>query len=162
VDNLNEIIRFDEEDAIADTNEIEYGLVNRIFRSRKESSGRMDNYEFLSLTLMQKYFFDPTFGGAFRPGKSNNFYPLDSLTGFSTTGIERNMSPATIILRVAPARGISHDARADFDTKFGLNLAQFLFGPVSDLNAQLIGETIKQSIIATFILVHLPKGPRAS
>jgi LPS-assembly protein len=118
VDNLNEIIRFDEEDAIADTNEVEYGIVNRIFRNRKSNSSREDNYELISFTLMQKYFFDPTFGGAFRPGESNTFYPLNSLTGFSATGIERNMSPATMIFRIAPTPGISHDVRADFDTKF--------------------------------------------
>jgi LPS-assembly protein len=118
VDNLNEIIRFDEEDAIADTNEIEYGIINRVFRNRTSSTGREDNYEFISLTLEQKHFFDPTFGGAFQVGKSNTFYPLDSLTGFSATGIERNTSPAAMIFRLNPTPGISHDVRADFDTKF--------------------------------------------
>jgi LPS-assembly protein len=118
VDNLNELIRFDEEDAIADTNEIEYGIVNRIFRNRTSSAGREDGYELMSFTLKQKYFFDPTFGGAFQVGKSNTFYPLDDLSGFSATGVERNVSPAAMIFRLTPTPGISHDLHADFDTKF--------------------------------------------
>jgi LPS-assembly protein len=118
VDNANEIIRFDEEDVIADTHEIEYGIVNRIFRSRASGSGREDNYELMSFTLMQKSYFDPTFGGAFRSGKPNTFFPLDSLTGFSATGTERNVSPTAMILRLTPTSGISHDVRADFDTKY--------------------------------------------
>jgi len=118
VANPNEIIRFDEEDAIADTNEVEYGIINRIFLDRSSDSGRDESYELMSFTLMQKYFFDPTFGGAFRNGKPNTFYPLYSMTGFSATGIERSTSPAAMIFRLSPTSGISNDVRADFDTKF--------------------------------------------
>jgi LPS-assembly protein len=114
---LNETIRFDEQDAIADTNELEYGIANRIFKTRKTATGGDKNFEFLSFSIMQKYYFDPTFGGAFKPGESNMFYPLDTLTGFSLTGIERNLTPTSMILRLYPGSGISHDVRADFDTK---------------------------------------------
>jgi LPS-assembly protein len=114
---LNETLRFDEEDAIADTNEVEYGIVNRIFRSREGGSGIRKEYEFLSLGLMQKYYFDPQFGGAFREGEPNMFYPLYTLTGFSLTGIQRNLAPTSLVARVSPGRGISHDIRADYDTK---------------------------------------------
>jgi LPS-assembly protein len=118
VDNLKEIIRYDEEDAIADTNEIEYGIINRIFRNRASSTGRQDAFEFMSLALKQKYFFDPTFGGAFQVGRLNTFYPLDGLTGFSATAIERSTSPAALTFRLTPTPGISHDVRADFDMKY--------------------------------------------
>ncbi|HYK91498.1 MAG TPA: LPS assembly protein LptD [Acidobacteriota bacterium] len=117
VKDLHETVRFDEEDAIADTNELEYGIINRIFRTRKNASGTNEDYEFLSFSIMQKYFFDPTFGGAFQSGESNQFYPLDTLTGFSLTGTERNLAPASTVLRLSPKAGISHDVRADFDTK---------------------------------------------
>lgn len=118
VDNLNEIIKFDAEDAIADTNEFEYGIINRIFRNRTSSEGREDTYEFMSFTLKQKHFFDPSFGGAFRIGKPNTFHALYSLTGFSATGIESSTSPAAMIFRLTPTPGISHDLRADFDARF--------------------------------------------
>ncbi len=117
VNELDRTIRFDEEDAIADTNELEYGIVNRFFKARKGSDGQAEDFEYLSFSIMQKYYFDPTFGGALRPGESNDFYPLDTLTGFSLTGIEKNMSPTSMVLRLHPGSGISHDVRADYDTR---------------------------------------------
>jgi LPS-assembly protein len=77
------------------------------------------NYEFLAFSVMQKYYFDPTFGGAFIPDELNQFYPLNTLTGFSATGIERNLSPLSMSLRVTPKPGISYDMRFDYDPKLG-------------------------------------------
>jgi len=114
---LENIIRFDPQDPIADTNEIEYGLANRIFRNRRTSAGSMQPYEFMSLTITQKQYFDPTFGGAFHPGQPNIFYPLYTLTGFATSSIVRNFAPTNLVARITPAHGITFDARADFDSK---------------------------------------------
>jgi LPS-assembly protein len=116
-DQLESIIRFDPQDAIADTNEIEYGLANRIFRNRRTSTGSVQAYEFMSLTITQKQYFDPTFGGAFREGQANIFYPLYTLTGFATSSIVRNFAPTNLAARITPRQGITLDARADFDTK---------------------------------------------
>jgi LPS-assembly protein len=110
-------IRFDDEDAIADTNEVEYGIVNRIIRRHETRPGISQDFEFLSVTVAQKYYFDPTFGGAFLPGEPNQFYPLYTLTGFSSTGIQRMLAPTSLSLRFTPRPGISWDVRADYDTK---------------------------------------------
>ncbi len=117
IKDLDETIRFDEEDAIANTNEIEYGIVNRFFKSRENSTGIREDYEYMSFSLFQKYYFDPTFGGAFQAGDLNIFYPLNTLTGFSHTGISRGLAPISMIARLSPNSGIHHDIRADFDTK---------------------------------------------
>jgi len=117
IDQLRRTIRFDEHDAIADTDEAEYGVVNRILRSRETGSGSRQEYEFLALRVTQKYYFDPDFGGALRRGEPNVFYPLNTVTGFSLTGIQRALSPTSLQLRLAPSPGISYDARADFDSK---------------------------------------------
>ena len=117
IKNLREIIRFDDEDVIADTNEVEYALVNRIIRRRETRPGYSQDFEWLSLKIAQKYYFDPTFGGAFLPGEPNQFYPLNTLTGFSATGIQRSIAPLTISLRVTPEPGISYDVRGDYDTR---------------------------------------------
>jgi LPS-assembly protein len=117
VNSLRETLRFDEEDAIADTNELEYGIVNRIFRTRETSAGVKQEFEFLSLSITQKYYFDPTFGGAFKPGEPNMFYPLDTLTGFSMSGIPHTLAPTSIVARLTPRPAISYDVRADLDTK---------------------------------------------
>jgi LPS-assembly protein len=113
----DKIIRFDEEDAIADTNEIEYGIVNRFFKNRKTSAGTQQRYEFMSISLVQKYYFDPTFGGAFQEGLSNAFYPLDTVTGFYQTGIMNSLAPISAIFRLYPKSMIQTDIRADFDAR---------------------------------------------
>lgn len=118
IDHLRETIRFDEHDAVADSNELEYGVVNRIFKSREVRPGVRQDFEFLSLRLSQKYYFDPDFGGAFQSGSANIFYPLDTLTGFSLTGTQRNLAPTSMVLRISPSSAISHDIRADYDSKF--------------------------------------------
>jgi LPS-assembly protein len=114
---LHKTIRFDEEDAIADTNEVEYGIINRLFRNKHAESGSRENYEFLSFGLIQKYYFDPTFGGAFRQGQQNAFHPLDTVTGFYQTTVPSNRAPVSMIFRLSPQSSIHTDARADFDTR---------------------------------------------
>ena len=113
ISDLDEIIRFDHEDAIANTNEIEYGIVNR-FTKNDGAEGRR---EFMSFGIMQKYYFDPTFGGAFMEGRANAFYPLYSLTGFYQTGRLSNFSSTSLIFQLSPQSGIYNDIRADFDVK---------------------------------------------
>jgi len=93
IDNFNQIIRFDYVDAIADTNEIEYGITNRFFTkrstetvskkaarvAREKKSLATQPYEALSITVRGKYFFDPYFGGALLHGRRNQFDPIDTL-----------------------------------------------------------------------------------
>ncbi|HEY6119821.1 MAG TPA: LPS assembly protein LptD, partial [Pyrinomonadaceae bacterium] len=80
INNFDRIIRFDYIDAIADTNEIEFGISNRFFTRRSTEnvssaavratkSGEKvplssQPYEALTITVRGKYFFDPFFGGA--------------------------------------------------------------------------------------------------
>lgn len=115
IDHLRETIRFDDVDAVADTSEFEFGIANRFFR-RHRAGGRLQNDEFLSVTLVQKYYLDPGFGGALEPGRSNLFYPLNTVTGFALMGSERRLPPANAIVRIAPRNAISFDVRADLDT----------------------------------------------
>ena len=195
-DVFHELIRFDETEAVADTNEFEYGLTNRFFlrrsaesvgrrtaragetgrvrpedagprtageRSEREArrereaeakekegkekeeetadarvpkntrvSGRLtalkesqspltrQPFEFLSVTVRQKYFFDPTFGGALIPGRRNQFYPLNNFSGFTYGGVPRRFSPMNVEARLrTPTRADSElftDVRTDIDT----------------------------------------------
>jgi LPS-assembly protein len=117
IERFDEIVRFDQEDVIANTDEIEYGIVNRVFRERSSNGGPNARYEVLSFALKQKYFFDPSFGGALRAGESNIFYPLNTVTGFAATSFQRRFAPTSMILRVSPQPAISYDVRADYDTK---------------------------------------------
>jgi LPS-assembly protein len=195
-DGFHDLIRFDETEAVADTNEIEYGVTNRFFLRRsaesvgrraaragetgrvrpedagprtagerderearrareaeaKEKEGKEKEeeaadprlpkntrvsgqltalkasqspltrqpYEFLSVTVRQKYFFDPTFGGALIPGRRNQFYPINNFSGFTYGGVPRRFSPLNVEARLrTPARADSElfaDVRTDIDT----------------------------------------------
>ncbi len=191
-DGFHDLIRFDEVEAVADTNEVEYGVTNRFFLRRSaESVGRSNArgvdagrvraedagprsageqpareagreagegekgdekeeaersrvppntrvsgqltalkasqspltrqpYEFLSITVRQKYFFDQTFGGALVPGRRNQFYPLNTFSGFTYGGVPRRFSPLNVEARLrTPTSAHSElfsDVRTDIDT----------------------------------------------
>ncbi len=117
IDHFDQIIRFDENDAIADTHEIEYALVNRFFFKQRTTDGDTV-YEWLSFKIGQKYFLDPDFGGAFRLGAANQFFPLNTLTGFIYGTTRRQFSPLTLVTRVNPSRRVSFDIRGDYDLDF--------------------------------------------
>ncbi|MEJ2109236.1 MAG: LPS assembly protein LptD [Acidobacteriota bacterium] len=116
IDDLEHIIRFDENDAIADTNEFEYGIVNRFYTHNHTGAGSTGRKEFMVIALTQKYYFDPSFGGAFQPGHANSFYPLNTVTGFYQTGIERRFSPLSAEVRIRAGNWMNHDLRVDYDT----------------------------------------------
>jgi LPS-assembly protein len=135
INNFDRIIRFDYIDAIADTNEIEFGVSNRFFtqRSTENVSSAASKeiregervplatqpYEALTVTVRAKYFFDPTFGGALIPGQRNQFYPIDTFSGFSYGGVPRRFSPVNINARYRPRNDLFVDFRSDIDTHAG-------------------------------------------
>ena len=150
IDNFNQIIRFDYVDSIADTNEIEYGISNRFYTRRsietvgkkaervareKKSSLATQPYEALTITIRGKYFFDPFFGGALVPGRRNQFYPIDTFSGFTYGGVPRKFSPLNVNVRYRPSEHLFADFRSDLDTKGGsLRAMSATFG----LNRSLI------------------------
>lgn len=135
INDFDQIIRFDYVDAIADTNEIEFGIANRFFTRRstenvadvpvKEIPGRerpllsSQPYEALTITIRGKYFFDPFFGGALIPGQRNQFYPINTLSGFVYGGVPRRFSPINVDARYRPRRNLFVDVRSDLDTRGG-------------------------------------------
>lgn len=106
VDEFADTLRVDETDLVADTHEVRYGITNRILTDR----------EILSWSVMQKYYLDPTFGGALVDGADNVFLPLLDLTGFGFADQARRFSPIVSRLRVAPSPGRVADVQLDYDT----------------------------------------------
>jgi LPS-assembly protein len=135
INNFNRIILFDYNDAIADTNEFEFGIANRFFTRRSTENvsdvhgkeGDDPNrpllssqpYEALTITLRAKYFFDPTFGGALVPNRRNQFYPVNTLSGFVFGGVPRRFSPVNVDARYRPRRNLFVDVRTDIDSNGG-------------------------------------------
>ena len=138
VNDFNRVIRFDYIDAVADTNEVEFGVSNRFFTQRstenvtektKERTSRAGTntsdslatqpYEALTITVRGKYFIDRFFGGALIPGQRNQFYPINTLSGFSYGGVPRRFSPLNIETRYRPRADFFLDFRTDLDTHGG-------------------------------------------
>ena len=109
VNNFGRFLRFDEDETLTDTNELEYGVTQRLYR--RTASG--DTEEFITWRLTQKYFFDPTFGGALVPGQTNVFQTLDALTPFAFADAARRFSPIVSDLTI--------DSGKHFDTQFIVN-----------------------------------------
>lgn len=132
VNNFNKIIRFDYADTVTDTNEIEFGVTNRIYTrkfaeavseaARKQLSENppaaksalsVQPYEIFSLTVRGKYFFDKTFGGALIPGQRNQIEPITALSFYTFGGVPRRFSPLNIDATYRPRRTIFVNTRMD-------------------------------------------------
>jgi LPS-assembly protein len=132
VNNFNRIIRFDYTDTISDTNEVEWGITNRIFTRKyteavteeaKELLSKQPSdeknplsiqpYELFTFTVRQKHFFDPYFGGALVPGKRNQITPITQLTAFTFGGIPRRWSPLNVDATYRPRKTIFVNIRSD-------------------------------------------------
>ncbi len=109
VNDFGRFVRFDEDETLTDTNEVEYGVTQRLFRR----SGNGEAQEFVTWKIAQKYYFDPTFGGALIPGQRNVFQSLDSLTPFAFADEPRRFSPIVSDLTIEPGK--------HYDTEFILN-----------------------------------------
>jgi LPS-assembly protein len=113
---LTKIARFDETDILAETNEFEYSLTNSLLVRKDVADGTGEKppaRELLSWRLSQKYYFDPTFGGALEPGRRVVFDPTISLTGFAFAQ-GRRLSPVVSVLKFAPYSTYDTEVRVDF------------------------------------------------
>jgi LPS-assembly protein len=111
----------DDIDLLTHTHEVEYGITNRFFTSREVFSWR----------VAQKYFVDPTFGGAIIPGWRNVFAPLMSLTGFAFADGPRRFSPIVSTLRISTSPSTSTDIQVDYDTQRRVFRSAGIIGGVS-------------------------------
>lgn len=113
VNDFSRFLLFDEDDTLTDTNDVQYGFTQRLFRR----SGDADSREIASWSLSQKYYFDSTFGGALIPGERNVFQALDSVTPFAFADSEHELSPLISDLRIEPAGRFDSEFRVDYDAE---------------------------------------------
>jgi LPS-assembly protein len=113
VHNFADFVRFDSNATLTDTNEIEYGIVQHLF----VKSGDDQPVDFLSWRLVQKHYFDPTFGGALIPGQRNVFEALDSITAFAFASTPRNWSPIVSDVKLTPGGRYDAEQILEYDTQ---------------------------------------------
>ncbi len=111
INDFSRIIRFDEDDTITDTSEIEPALTQRFFR--KTADGQAE--EFLTWRVAAKYYFDPTFGGSLIPGQRNVFAALDSITPFAFADQPRHWSPVVSTVKFNYSARYDVQVQTDFD-----------------------------------------------
>jgi LPS-assembly protein len=128
IDEFDRTLPVDERDLVAETNEIAYGITNRFFVKRPGPDGTApQTHELLDITLTQKYFFDPDFGGALRENVRNQFFPINALSGFAFGGTRRDTSPLNLRARLRPTNTLFADVRLNYDTRFH-GLRDFIVG----------------------------------
>lgn len=133
INNFDRIIRFDHVDTISNTNEIEFGLINRFYTRRygeavtPEAQKKLQSapnaadralsvqpYEVLTVSVRGKYFFDPNFGGALTPGQRNQIEPITALSFYSFGGVARRFSPLNIDVTYRPQKTVFVNSRLDY------------------------------------------------
>jgi LPS-assembly protein len=155
VNNFQNILKFDERDILADTNEVEYGFVTRLYAKRTSAKPEKCEavmqplmvggaapesaipwvhvnplangacqpstaaHEIVTWELLQKYFLDPTFGGALVAGQRNVFTTTIDLTGIAFVTEPRHLSP--LVSRLKIETSARTDAEWDLDYDFQHN-----------------------------------------
>jgi LPS-assembly protein len=115
VTDFSRFLRFDQYDTLTDTNDVEYGIIQRLFRKPKAGSAT----QFIYWRVAQKYYLDPTFGGAIVPGQRNVFAALSSFTPFAFADGPRRWSPIVSDLRITPGGRYDFQLLGNFDPSNG-------------------------------------------
>lgn len=111
VNNFADYIRFDSNATLTNTNEIEYGVVQHLYIK----SGEEQPDDFLSWKVVEKHYFDPTFGGALVTGQRNVFEALDSITPFAFASTPRNWSPIISDVKLTPGGRYDAEQILEYD-----------------------------------------------
>ncbi|HEY2548571.1 MAG TPA: LPS assembly protein LptD [Candidatus Acidoferrum sp.] len=113
VNNFADFIRFDSDSTLTDTNEVEYGITQRLF----SKTGDDQPQQLISWSILQKHYFDPTFGGAIVDGQRNVFEAFDSISPFAFAFGPRNWSPIISDFTVTPGGIYDFEQILQYDTQ---------------------------------------------
>ena len=111
IDHFSQFIRFDADATLANTNEIQYGITQRLWVKEGEDQPQ----ELASWRLTQKRYFDPTFGGAIVNGQRNVLDTLDSVTPFAFAVGPRNSSPIVSDFKITPGGRYDTEQILEYD-----------------------------------------------
>jgi LPS-assembly protein len=132
IENFDSVLRFDTVDLASNTNELDYGLTQRLFLRHlsphpctgDEALGPDamcggETVNWLSWQVEQKYFFDDHFGGAITPRTRNVLDTTLDLTGVAFLNRPRAYSPVISRLRLQTTSATNLEWDVDYDTKTG-------------------------------------------
>ena len=137
VTSFRSVIRFDERDILSDTSEIEYGITQRLFFKRRDkecaaaappgisasspNGAACDNgpHEFITWEVVNRYYFDPYFGGSIITGQRNVLTVTEDLTGIAFLTEPRRFSPIVSRLRMRASANADISWQLDYDSRKG-------------------------------------------
>jgi lipopolysaccharide assembly outer membrane protein LptD (OstA) len=111
IDEFRLIPRFDGVDPVLGTNELRYGLVQRLYAKRPGETGKPEAYEFLRWDLFQTYYVDIAEG-------QNQFDPNYSSASYGRGGVPSHYSPLHSSLSVRPTPRLSTTLDLQYDVNF--------------------------------------------
>jgi len=120
INDFERFIRFDSDATLSNTNEVEYGLTQRLY----VKNGDDQPLEFLTWSVVQKHYFDPTFGGAIVDGTRNVLQPLDSITPFAFATGPRNSSPIVTDFKINPGGKYDAEQIIEYDPQLNKIVAE--------------------------------------
>jgi LPS-assembly protein len=116
-ENILDVVRYDALDIFTETNEVEYSLTNSVLARKDVPDNSPDvpqARDIFSWRISQKYYFDPTFGGALVAGQNNVFASTIDLTGFAFEHGQR-FSPIDSVFKFAPFSNYDTEIRTDIN-----------------------------------------------
>ncbi len=150
VNGFANVLRFDFRDILSNTNEVEYGITQRLYLKRTDckddSEPEADKAagtapeapaalsgctpaganEFISWEVKQKYFFDPDFGETLVNGRRNVLTTTADFAGIAFLTEPRKFSPLVSRLRVNTTHNSDLEWELDYDSKKGrINASTF-------------------------------------
>src|SRR5258706_2630245 len=126
-------IRFDARDILSDTSELEYAFTQRLFAKKNEPCKAEEEKcepgprEFITWEVVQRYYFDPNFGGSVVVGKRNVLATTADLTGIAFLTEPRTFSPIISKLRARATTNLDAQWEMDYDSKKGRINANSVF-----------------------------------
>jgi LPS-assembly protein len=150
VNGFANVIRFDFRDILSNTNELEYGITQRVYLKRTDCKDEAETEadtskaaganseaapsgctpaganEFISWEVKQKYFFDPDFGASLVNGRRNVLATTVDFAGIAFLTEPRRFSPLVSRLRVNTTHNSDLEWELDYDSKKGrINASTF-------------------------------------
>ena len=140
IDNFNRILRFDDTEVASNTNELEYGLTQHLYRRTQkprpctgaallhpQKNCGTHTVDWLTWRVAQKYYFDSTFGNAVTPGTPNPLLATLDFTGVDFLEAPRHYSPVISRFKWTAQSGDSAEWDIDYDTKAGRLLSSNVY-----------------------------------
>ncbi len=112
VENPQSILLFDDRDVMVNTQDITFSVTQRLF-SKREKDGEVR--ELVSWEVGERYYLDPTFGGAVAPGQRNVFSSTLDYSAFAFIDGSRRWAPVFSNLKISLNHRFDIDSFLQYD-----------------------------------------------